>query len=82
MGYQQLSVKFFPLFKVQLWFWLYTGYTLKQVKTANMGSLFMLTYDLRLRDPSEEKAFIDQLRRRNGNLEISISYQETAAAGL
>ena len=41
-----------------------------------------LTYDLRLRDPAEEKAFIDQLRRRNGNLEISISCQETAAAGL
>ena len=59
-----------------------TGYTLKQVKTTNMGSLFKLTYDLRLRDPSEEKAFIDQLRRRNGNLEISISHQETAAAGL
>ena len=55
---------------------------MKQVKTTNMGSLFKLTYDLRLRDPSEEKAFIDQLRRRNGNLEISISYQETAAAGL
>lgn len=59
-----------------------TNYTLKHVKTTNMGSLFKLTYDLTLRDPAKEKEFIDELRCRNGNLEISISYQETAAAGL
>ena len=58
------------------------SYTLRQVKTTNMGSLFKLTYDLTLRDPAKEKAFIDELRRRNGNLEISMSCQETAAAGL
>ena len=57
-------------------------YTLTQVKTTNMGSLFKLTYDLILRDPSKEKKFIDELRCRNGNLEISVSYQETVAAGL
>lgn len=59
-----------------------TDYTLRHVKTTNMGSLFKLTYDLTLRDSAKEKAFIDELRRRNGNLEISVSYQETAAAGL
>lgn len=59
-----------------------TDYTLKHVKTTNMGSLFKLTYDLTLRDPAKEKAFIDELRRRNGNLEISMSYQETNPAGL
>ena len=59
-----------------------TGYTLKHVKTTNMGSLFKLTYDLTLRDPAKEKAFIDELRRRNGNLKISMSYQETNPAGL
>ena len=58
------------------------NYTLKHVKTTNMGSLFKLTYDLTLRDPAQEKALIDELRRRNGNLEISLSHQETAAAGL
>ena len=58
------------------------SYTLRQVKTTNMGSLFKLTYDLTLRDPAKEKALIDELRRRNGNLEISMSCQETAAAGL
>ncbi|MGM9662307.1 MAG: DUF4956 domain-containing protein [Oscillospiraceae bacterium] len=58
------------------------AYALKQVKTTNMGSLFKLTYDLTLRDPGKEKALIDELRRRNGNLEISLSHRETAAAGL
>ena len=57
-------------------------YALKQVKTTNMGSLFKLTYDLTLRDPAKEKLLIDELRCRNGNLEISMSYQETNPAGL
>ena len=55
---------------------------LKQVKTTNMGSLFKLTYDLTLRDGGQEKALIDALRQRNGNLEISLYQQETGAAGL
>ena len=59
-----------------------TDYILKRVKTTNMGSLFKLTYDLTLRDPAKEKALIDDLRCRNGNLEISVSYQETNTAGL
>ena len=42
------------------------------VKTSGMGSMFRLSYRIRMRDPSEEKAFIDELRIRNGNLEISI----------
>lgn len=54
-----------------------TNYTLRHVRTTNMGSLFKLTYDLTLRDPAREKAFIDELRCRNGNLEISVSYQDT-----
>ena len=42
------------------------------VKTTGMGSMFRLSYRIRMRDPAEEKAFIDELRARNGNLEISI----------
>ncbi len=55
---------------------------LLQVKTTNMGSLFKLTYNLTLRDPEEEKELIDQLRCRNGNLEITVSKQSTAAGEL
>lgn len=52
---------------------------LVRVKTTNMGSMFKLTYNLTLKDPSREKEMIDQLRCRNGNLEISVSKQETVA---
>lgn len=48
-----------------------------QVKTTNMGSLFRLTYNLTLKDPAREKEMIDRLRCRNGNLEITVSKQET-----
>ena len=42
------------------------------IKTTAMGSMFRLSYKIRMKDPWEEKAFIDELRIRNGNLEISI----------
>lgn len=54
-----------------------TEHTLTHVKTSNMGSLFKLTYDITERDTSKEKQMIDELRVRNGNLEISISERET-----
>ena len=50
-----------------------TRSALTQVKTTNLGSLNRLTYDVTLRQPGTEKAFIDALRCRNGNLEIGIS---------
>ncbi len=59
-----------------------TAHTLVSVKTTNMGSMFRLTYHVTLRDVSAEKEMIDKLRCRNGNLEIMMSVQETAAAEL
>ncbi len=55
---------------------------LVQVKTTNMGSMFRLTYDVILKDPSREKEMIDRIRCRNGNLEINVSSQATAATEL
>ena len=61
----------------------YTTYCeLVSVRTTNMGSLYRLTYDIGMVDPASERAFIDELRCRNGNLEISISRQEQAAERL
>ncbi len=51
---------------------------LLNVKTTNMGSLFKLTYHITFREAGREKAFIDELRCRNGNLEVSLSYQESS----
>ena len=58
------------------------SWELTQVKTTNMGSMFRLTYDVILKDVNVEKAFIDDLRVRNGNLEITVSNQETLVAEL
>ena len=50
----------------------YTGSCeLVRVRTTNMGTLYELQYHLTLRDEAEEKAFIDALRCRNGNLGIT-----------
>ena len=42
------------------------------VKTTGMGSMFRLSFKVQMKDPSEEKAFIDELRTKNGNLEITM----------
>ena len=59
-----------------------SSYELVKVKTTNMGSLFRLTYNLTLQKENTEKELIDKLRCRNGNLEITISKQETTVYGL
>ena len=49
---------------------------LVRVKTTNLGSLFKLTYRIRLKSAEAEKALIDAIRCRNGNLEVSVGLQE------
>lgn len=46
---------------------------LVRMRTSNMGSLYKLVYDIELKDPAASQAFLDELRCRNGNLEILIS---------
>jgi hypothetical protein len=53
-----------------------TSYDLAQVKTTNMGSLYKLVYNVQLRDAGSVRSLIDDLRCRNGNLEVSVCYQE------
>ena len=55
---------------------------LSRVKTTNMGSMFRLTYQVTLKNAAREKEMIDQIRCRNGNLEITVSGQETAVTEL
>ncbi len=59
-----------------------TQFDLSRVKTTNMGSLFKLTYNIALKDSKKEKEMLDKIRCRNGNLEITVSKQETSVAGL
>ncbi len=43
------------------------------VKTTGMGSMFRLSFKIVMKDPAEEKALIDELRTKNGNLEIALT---------
>lgn len=47
--------------------------TLEKVKTSNMGTLYELHYSIVLKTAEIPKAFIDELRTRNGNLNITCS---------
>lgn len=49
-----------------------TDCRLIKVKTTNMGSLYKLQYQMRLKDAGKMQEFMDQLRCRNGNLEVAI----------
>ena len=50
-----------------------SSFRLTKAKTTAMGSLYKLTYRIKLKDPEKSQEFIDKLRCRNGNLEISLS---------
>jgi uncharacterized membrane protein YhiD involved in acid resistance len=45
---------------------------LVSLRTSNMGSLYKLAYEVTLRSGVSEKEFIDELRVRNGNLEVAL----------
>ena len=48
------------------------SHRLVQAKTTNMGSLYKLHYRVEMKDAKQAQEFIDVLRCRNGNLEISL----------
>ena len=48
---------------------------LTRVKTTNMGTLYELSYDIYLKDGEVKKEFIDAIRCRNGNLNVSCGRQ-------
>ena len=45
---------------------------LRKVKRTKMGTMFELTYECRMKDDNTQKQFIDELRVRNGNLNITM----------
>lgn len=48
------------------------SHRLIQAKTTNMGSLYKLHYRVEMKDAQQSQALIDDLRCRNGNLEIAL----------
>lgn len=51
-------------------------YKLKKVKTSEFGSLFEISYDIVMKDNANSKKFIDTLRCKNGNLNITLGVNE------
>lgn len=45
-------------------------FTMESVKTTNMGSLYEIAYAVKFKDIVNEKALIDEIRVRNGNLTV------------
>jgi hypothetical protein len=48
------------------------SYNMKRIKTADLGSVYELTYGVVTKDGADEKSFIDELRCRNGNMNIAL----------
>ena len=54
-------------------------YTISSIRTTNMGTLYQITYDVIPKEGIDEKAFIDALRVKNGNLNIILGKHEETA---
>ncbi len=56
---------------------IFAGFTtcarLMKVKTTNLGSLYELVYIVTMKKEASQKEFLDELRCRNGNLNITLS---------
>ena len=56
---------------------IFSKYTLRhhlvRMKTMNMGSLYKLTYDVKMRHGVREKDFLDEIRVKNMNLKVLLS---------
>ena len=50
-----------------------SNYRLAKIKTADMGSVFELSYDIEMSDSVDPKEFMDKIRCKNGNLTVLLS---------
>ncbi len=58
------------------------SHELVNVKTSNMGTLFKLNYNIRFDETKNLKYFLNELRCRNGNLDINYNLVITDKNGL
>ncbi|MBR7185953.1 MAG: DUF4956 domain-containing protein [Clostridia bacterium] len=47
-------------------------YEMVKMKTTNMGSMFRVDYHIVMKDVTQEREMVDELRMRNGNLEVIV----------
>lgn len=53
-----------------------TSYKLMQIRTTDFGAVFEVRYAIELKKGVDTKAFIDELRTKNGNLNIIMTRKE------
>lgn len=53
------------------------NYALKKVRTTDLGSLYELVYHVTLKEDADKKEFLDLLRCKNGNLNITLLLDTT-----
>lgn len=53
------------------------GWKLSKIRTADMGSVFELSYDVELANDVDIKDFIDKIRCKNGNLTVMLNLAAT-----
>ena len=55
----------------------YTKYhNLTKVKTSDMGTMFVLNFEIILKNGVSNKEFIDEIRERNGNLNVVLTVKK------
>lgn len=55
------------------------GYELKKMRTTELGSLYELVYMVSMNENTNQKEFLDDIRCRNGNLDLSLTMNPPAA---
>ena len=51
-------------------------HNLTKVKTSDMGTMFVLNYEIILKSKVSNKDFIDEIRQRNGNLNVVLTVKK------
>lgn len=65
LSYEEAFAEVFGYFGV--------AYELKKIRTTELGSLYELVYEVTLHEEVDQKQFLDAIRTRNGNLDLSLT---------
>jgi len=50
------------------------SHSLRQIETTNLGTMILYTYAIRSRNSIKDKELLDQIREKNANLKVSLTY--------
>jgi len=50
------------------------SHSLRQIETTNLGTMILYTYAIRSRNSTKDKELLDQIREKNANLKVSLTY--------